>query len=86
MARRSGSDVRCTFGATTVTSALPFPGLTPRIEVEYGSYTVGLRERSNGFTQNFDAVAIDDQSPAIFVFYRHFASTRLGSAAPQRLR
>jgi hypothetical protein len=75
-----GADV--SFGATTVSSALPFPALTPRLEVEYGSYTVGLRERSNGFTQNFDAVAIDAQSPSMFVFYRHFASTRLGSAVP----
>ena len=74
--------VDVSFGATSVASALPFPALTPRFEVEYGSYTVGLRERSNGFTQNFDLVAIDASSPSVFVFYRHFASTRLGSSPP----
>lgn len=76
------SSVDVSFGATTVTSALPFPGLTPRFEVEYASYTVGLRERSNGLTQNFDGVAIDGNSPSMFVFYRHFNSTRLGSSPP----
>lgn len=71
-----------TFGATTVASSLPFPGLTSRFEVEFGSYTVGLREISTGETQNFDGVVIDDLSPSLFVFYRHFNSTRLGSTPP----
>ncbi len=75
-----GADV--SIGATTVSSALPFPALAPRIEADYGNYTVALRERSNGFTQNFDNVAIDGASPSMFVFYRHFASTRLGSSPP----
>ena len=71
------------FGATPVTTALPFGALTPRFEVEYGRYSVALRDRSpNGITEVFDSVAIDGQSPSVFVFYRHFASTRLGSAAP----
>ena len=76
------SSVDVSFGSTTVTSALPFPGLTPPFEVEYASYTVGLRERSNGMTQSFDGVAIDANSPSLFVFYRHFNSTRLGSSPP----
>ena len=74
--------VDVSFGATTVTSALPFPALTPRFEVEYGSYSVGLRERSNGTTLAFDGVAIDGYSPSMFVLYRHFGSTRLGSSPP----
>jgi len=69
-------------GSTPIASALPFPGLTAAAEVEYGSYTVALRERSTGVTQSFDGVLIDDFSPSMFVFYRHFASTRLGSSPP----
>jgi hypothetical protein len=69
-------------GATAIASGLPFPGLTSRTEVEYGSYTIGLRERSNGLTQNFDGVAVDGYSPSMFVFYRRFASTRLGASPP----
>ena len=69
-------------GATTIASGLPFPGLTSRTEVEYGSYTIGLRERSTGVTQNFDGVPVDGFSPSMFVFYRRFASTRLGSSPP----
>jgi hypothetical protein len=65
------------FGATPVSAGLPFTGLTARFEVEYGLYTVSLR-RSDGFTVNFDNVRIDDQSPSVFVFYRHFNSSRLG--------
>lgn len=74
--------VDVSFGATTVTSALPFPALTPRFEVEYGSYSVGLRERSNRTTLAFDGVAIDGNSPSMFVLYRHFGSARLGSSPP----
>ena len=75
--------VDVSFGATPVTTALPFGALTPRFEVEYGSYRVTLRDRSlNGLTEIFDGVAIDANSPSVFVFYRHFASSRLGSAAP----
>lgn len=70
------------FGATQVTSNLPFPGLTPRFEVEYGSYTVGLRNGFNSVTENFDGVVIDSVSPSVLIFYRHFPSTRLGSALP----
>jgi hypothetical protein len=69
-------------GGTTIASALPFPGLTSAAEVEYGSYTVALREWSTGVTQSFDGVLIDDLSPSMFVFYRHFTSTRIGSSPP----
>ena len=69
-------------GGSTIASALPFPGLTAAAEVEYGSYTIALRERSTGVTQSFDGVLIDDFSPSMFVFYRHFGSTRLGASPP----
>jgi hypothetical protein len=69
-------------GGSTIASALPFPGLTSAAEVEYGSYTIALRERSTGVTQSFDGVLIDDFSPSMFVFYRHFGSTRLGASPP----
>lgn len=69
-------------GSSTIASALPFPGLTAAAEVEYGSYTIALREQSTGVTQSFDGVLIDDLSPSMFVFYRHFSSTRLGSSPP----
>ena len=69
-------------GDTRVASGLPFPGLTDAAEVEFGSYTFGLRERSNGNTQNFDRVLIDDVSPSMFVFYRRFASTGLDASPP----
>lgn len=74
--------VDVSFGATPVTTALPLGALTPRFEVEYGRYTVALRNRLNNFTENFDGVVIDAVSPSVFVFYRHFPSTRLGSALP----
>ncbi|MDH5538035.1 MAG: hypothetical protein OEY03_01410 [Rhizobacter sp.] len=70
------------FGATPVSSTLPFPALTPRFEVEHGSYSVALRQRSSGLTQLFDGVVVNANSPSVLVFYRHFASTRLGSAFP----
>ena len=69
-------------GSSTIASALPFPGLTATAEVEFGSYTIALRERSTGVTQSFDGVLIDDLSPSMFVFYRHFTSSRLGSSPP----
>ena len=70
------------FGDTRVASDLPFPGLTSRFEVEYGDYTVTLQERSTDETHDFVDVAIDGFSPSLFVFYRHFGSTRLGSSPP----
>lgn len=69
-------------GARSIASGLPFPGLSARAEADYGTYTVGLRDRGTGATQNFDNIAIDAYSPSMFVFYRRFASTRLGSTPP----
>ena len=68
------------FGATTVSTALPFPGLTPRVEIAYGFYSFAVRNRSNGQTAIFDNVPVDGTSPAMLVFYRKGASTRLGSS------
>ena len=76
----SSSDL--SFGAIRVVPGLAFPDLTPRLEVEYGAYTVGWRERTTGSSQNFDNVVIDGSSPSLFVFYRHFGSSRLGSSPP----
>ena len=64
-------------GATTVAASLQFPGLTSPAAVEHGRYTVSVRGNT---TQNFDNVLFDDYSPSMFVFYRRFASTRLGSS------
>lgn len=72
------SDV--TFGAATVASALAFPGITTPFVAEYGTYTLGIRNRSPAVTQNFDGLPVDGSSPSLFVFYRRFASTRLGSS------
>lgn len=74
----SFSDV--TFGAATVASGLTFPGMTNPFVAEYGSYTLSIRNRSPAITQNFDGLPVDGSSPSLFVFYRRFASTRLGSS------
>ena len=64
-------------GGATVAAGLQFPGLTSPAAVEHGRYTVSVRGNT---TQNFDNVLFDDYSPSMFVFYRRFASTRLGSS------
>lgn len=74
----SFSDV--TFGAATVASGLEFPGITNPFVAEYGTYTLSIRNRSPAITQNFDGLPVDGSSPSLFVFYRRFASTRLGSS------
>ncbi len=74
----ASSDV--SFGAVSIAAPLPFPGLTSRFDAEYGLYTLSLRNRANGVTQNFDNVPVDDTSTSMFVFYRRFASTRLGAS------
>ena len=68
------------FGPDPVSSALPFQALTPRIEVEFGVYSVGLRDRASGRTLYFDGFVVDDYSPSIEVFYRHGTSARLGAS------
>lgn len=73
-------------GATTIASGLAFQALTARAEVEFGTYTFGVSERSNGVTQNFDGVRINDFSPSMFVYYRFPGvgndRSRLGSSPP----
>ena len=71
-----------TFGGTTVASALPFPGLTPRLEVEYGNYSVEFRHRSSGLRHNFDGITVDGTSASMLVFYRHLNSARLEASPP----
>ncbi len=70
------------FGATTVSSGLSFPALTQRFEVEFGNYTVTVRNRTTGSVQSFDNTIVDGNSPSLLVFYRHFGSSRLGSSPP----
>ena len=70
------------FGSTVVSSGLPFPALTQRFEVEFGSYTVSVRDRSSGFVQSFDNAIVDGSSPSVLVFYRYFGSSRLGASPP----
>jgi hypothetical protein len=70
------------FGSTLVASDLPAPGLTSRFEVEFGAYTVTLDEPSTGETTDFVDVVVNRASPSLFVFYRHFDSSRLGSSPP----
>ncbi len=70
------------FGAITVGAGLSFPALTQRFEVEFDIYTVAVRDRTSGFVQRFDNVVVDDNSPSLLVFYRHFGSSRLGSSPP----
>ena len=70
------------FGGTVVSSGLPFSALTQRFEVEYGNYTVSVRDRSTGFVQSFDNVVVDGTSPSVLVFYRRFGSSRLGASPP----
>lgn len=74
----ASSDV--SFGAANVSSGLQFPGVTTPFVAEYGGYALSIRNRSNGVTQDFTGIAVDSNSPSLFVFYRRFASTRLGSS------
>ena len=61
---------------------LPFPALTPRIEAEYGSYSLGLRDRNTGRSFAFNSFLVDDFSASVNVFYRSFASARVGALVP----
>ncbi len=63
-------------------SSLPFPALTPRIEAEYGSYSLGLRDRNTGASFVFNGFQVDDFSPSVNVFYRSFLSARVGALVP----
>lgn len=72
--------VDVSYGPTTVVSGLSFPALTPRIEVDFGIYSIGLRNRASGRTLFFDGVRVDENSPSMQVFYRKGASARLGAS------
>ena len=63
-------------------SGLRFAELTPRIEAEYGSYSLGLRDRNTGRSFVFDRFQVDDFSPSVNVFYRFFDSARVGALVP----
>ena len=65
------------FDSTVVVGGLPFPALTPPIELVFGTYSIGLRNVLTGRTLFFDGFAVDDFSPSIAVFYRHGTSARL---------
>ena len=70
-------------GSTLIATGLPFPGgLTSPLDFDTGSYTVRVQRSAGGSFYNFDNVVIDARSPlpSLFVFYRRFASARLGSA------
>ena len=70
-------------GSTPIASGLPFPGgLTSPLDFETGTYTVRVQRPSGGSFYDFPGVIIDARStlPSLFVFFRRFASARLGSA------
>lgn len=70
-------------GQTLIAAGLPFPGgLTSPVDFESGAYTVRVQRPASGVFYDFDNVVIDAASPlpGMYVFYRHFASARLGSA------
>ena len=71
-----------TLGSTLLVSSLPFPALTPRIEAEFGTYSLGLRDRNTGRSFVFPGFIVDDVSPSVEVFYPSFGSARLGALIP----
>ena len=74
------TSVDVALGPDVVVSGLPFPALTPRIEAEFGTYTLGLRDRPTARTLNFSGFVVDDYSPSLEVFYRFGNSARLGDS------
>jgi hypothetical protein len=74
------TSVDVAFGPDVLVSGLPFEALTPRIEAEFGTYVLGLRDRPTGRTLNFSDFIVDDLSPTINVFYRYGTSGRLGAS------
>lgn len=69
-------------GTALLVSGLPFPALTPRIEAEFGSYSLGLRDRNSGRSFVFNNFVVDDRSASIEIFYRSGASARLNALSP----
>ena len=74
------SSTEVALGPDLLVTGLPFPGLTPRIEAEFGVYVLGLRDRPTGRALNFSGFNIDDLSPTINVVYRYGSSARLGAS------
>ncbi len=73
--------VDVSFNSTRVATAMPFESLTLPIEVEFGTYTIGLRDRGpSGRNLLFDGFNVDNYSPSIEVFYRKGTSARLGAS------
>ena len=64
--------------ATVVVTNVPFEALTPAIELVFGTYSIGLRDRASARVLYFDGFGVDDRSPSLEVFYRKGASARLG--------
>ena len=67
-------------GPDLLVSGLPFPGLTPRIEAEFGNYVLGLLDRPSGRALNFSDFIVDDYTPSISVLYRYGNTARLGAS------
>jgi len=74
------TSVDVALGADVLVSGLPFKGLTPRIEAEFGNYVLGLRDRPTGRTLNFSNFIVDDATPSTSVLYRYGNSARLGAS------
>jgi hypothetical protein len=74
------TSVDVALGRDVLVSGLPFRALTPRIEAEFGTYVLGLRDGPTGRTLNFSDFTVDDLSPTINVLYRYGTSARLGAS------
>ena len=57
---------------------VPFTTLTPGIDFEYGSYSIGVRNASTGGSRLiFDGFGVDGAVPPVAVFYANGTSARL---------
>jgi hypothetical protein len=72
------TSVSVALGPDVVITGLPFPALTARIEAQFGSYVLGLRDSLTGQVQNFSNVIVDDAAPSFYVFYSSGGTGRLG--------
>ncbi len=70
------------YGRDLVAAGLPFGALTPPIEIEFGVYSVGIRDRASGRQFIFDGIGVDDASPPVDVFYRYRGTSAHLGAAP----
>ena len=74
----ASADVR--FGADTIATALRFPELTARVEIEFGAYSFTVLNRANNAAAIFDNVVVNGDSPELTVFYRKGNSVGLGAS------